>query len=50
MNVFDCPACGGRLCELGCLGWLRWFKCENCGGECSKEVPRKKKVVHPTPK
>ena len=34
----ECQVCGGELMELGGLGSLIWYRCRNCGMECSKKV------------
>ena len=31
-----CPLCNGPLSFLGFLGKLGWFRCRNCGMDCSK--------------
>ena len=31
-----CLRCGGPLVFLGRLGFRLWFRCRNCGGECSE--------------
>jgi hypothetical protein len=32
-----CPVCGGPLGLLGHLGKLAWFRCRDCGAECSAD-------------
>jgi tRNA(Ile2) C34 agmatinyltransferase TiaS len=34
-----CPACGGPLVPLGQLGRRRWFRCRDCGIDCSDFGP-----------
>lgn len=45
----DCALCGGPLTALGTLGALAWFRCRNCGAECSREhAPRVVADASPT--
>lgn len=36
-----CPYCASRArVLLGTLGYLRWFRCQDCGGQFSKTIRR----------
>ena len=35
---YECKLCGGLLELLGQLGCLKWFRCRDCGMECSRQV------------
>jgi hypothetical protein len=32
----SCPCCDGTLVLLGQLGNLWWFRCRQCGADCSR--------------
>jgi hypothetical protein len=34
----QCELCDGRLALLGFMGRFVWFRCINCGCECSVEA------------
>lgn len=33
-----CPACGGDLHLLGCLGYLAHYRCRNCGIQTNRKI------------
>jgi len=37
-NENDCPVCGGVLVPLGTLGIRDYFRCRDCGMDCSHET------------
>lgn len=36
--MMSCSLCGGVLALLGCLGKLAWFRCIQCGMQCSHDA------------
>lgn len=36
-----CPVCDGQGALLGVLGFLRWFRCIQCGMDFSRKIRRK---------
>ena len=36
-----CPMCFEEGFLLGVLGWLRWFRCRQCGMDFSKTIKKK---------
>ena len=38
MTDYSCPTCGGPGVYMGCLGFLAWFRCRNCGMEYNINV------------
>ena len=37
-----CRLCNGPLEALGQLGLVRWYRCRNCGMQCSKDLLQRK--------
>jgi rubredoxin len=34
----ECPVCGGTGIAQGSLGFLVWYRCEDCGWNFSEEI------------
>lgn len=37
-----CPGCGGPGFYMGSLGFLRWYRCEDCGATFSSKTRKPK--------
>lgn len=48
MRPPPCPMCPGHGCYMGTLGYLKWFRCRNCGWEFYREKRKTKKPSRPT--
>jgi hypothetical protein len=46
----SCPSCGGQGGILGTLGFLRHFRCRDCGAEFSRQIRRRVRKVAPLPR
>ena len=45
-----CPVCGWEAAVLGTLGFLRHYKCRDCGAEFSRKIRRRVKKTAPLPR
>lgn len=45
-----CPSCGGQGGVLGTLGFLRHFRCRDCGAEFSRKIRRRARKTAPLPR
>lgn len=47
--MVTCKLCGGIGVLLGRLGFLRWFRCRNCGMEFNRKIRRRTRNVRVIP-